>query len=92
MIDTAGTLCTAAKILKENGAVRVFATAPHALLNGDALNKIKNSCLEKVIVANTVPVKEKISKCDKIVEVSCAQLLAEGIKRVHDEKSISSLF
>lgn len=92
MIDTGGTLCAAAKVLKDHGARRVYAAATHALLNRDALKKITSSVIEKVIVTNTVPVGEKKKSCDKIIEISCAKLLAQAIKRVHDEESISCLF
>jgi len=92
MIDTAGTLCFAAKILKQHGAKRVFAAATHALLNGEAISNIENSELELVIVIDSIkPSKEKL-QCKRIVYVSCSNLLGEAIRRNHNEESISSIF
>jgi ribose-phosphate pyrophosphokinase len=92
MIDTAGTLCFAAKILKEHGAKRVFACASHALLNGDALENINKSELENVIVIDSIkPTKEKLEN-KKIKYVTCSKLLGEAIRRNHNEESISSIF
>jgi ribose-phosphate pyrophosphokinase len=92
IIDTAGTLVKCAQILKENGARRVFATATHALFNGKALELITNSPLEKVVVSDSVPLSPEAKKNPKIVRVSCANLLAACIQKVHDEKSVSDLF
>eukprot|EP00761_Pharyngomonas_kirbyi_P006458 gb/GECH01006465.1/.p1 GENE.gb/GECH01006465.1/~~gb/GECH01006465.1/.p1 ORF type:complete len:321 (+),score=69.56 gb/GECH01006465.1/:1-963(+) len=89
MIDTAGTLCSAAQLLKDNGARKVYACATHPLFSGDALNKIKESCLERVYVTDTIPLKEE---CSKICVVSMGHLLAEAIRRVHNEESVSGLF
>jgi len=92
MIDTAGTLCLCAKILKEHGAKRIFACASHALLNGDALKNINESELQNVIVLDSIkPTKEKL-ECKKITYVSCNKLLGEAIRRNHNEESISSIF
>ncbi|KAL0477879.1 ribose-phosphate pyrophosphokinase [Acrasis kona] len=91
MIDTAGTLCTAAKVLMENGAKRVFACATHALLNGRGVKNIEESVIEKVIVTNTVP-QNKDKTHEKIIYVSVARILSEAIRRVHNEESISILF
>ncbi len=93
MIDTAGTLVTCAEVLKQNGAVQVYAAATHALLNGSACAKIQKSCIEKVIITNTVPIpKEKLDSCSKLHVVSIAKLVAEAIRRVHNEESLSILF
>lgn len=92
MIDTAGTLVKCAEILKENGARRIFAAATHALFNGNALEKITNSPLEKVVVSDSIPLSPEAKKNPKIVRVSCAKLLAACIQKVHDEKSVSDLF
>jgi len=91
LIDTAGTLCTAAKLLKENGAKRIFACATHGLLNAPATELILESTLEYVIITNSVYLsKEKQSK--KIIQVSVGKLLSESIRRVHNDESISNLF
>jgi ribose-phosphate pyrophosphokinase len=77
MIDTAGTLCLAAKILKEHGAKSIIAAATHGLLNGDAISNINNSCLDKVIVIDTIkPTKEKL-ECKKILYAGCDKLLGK---------------
>jgi len=92
MIDTAGTTTQAATALKENGASRVFAASTHAVLSGPAIDRINGSVIEEVIVTNTIPLDSKQEKCTKLTVLSIAPLLAEAIKRIHDESSISSLF
>jgi ribose-phosphate pyrophosphokinase len=92
MIDTAGTLATAAANLKNNGARRVFAFAPHGLFSGPASDRIARSELEEVVVTNTIPLKAGARANDKIVQLSVAPLLAEAIKRVHYRQSVSELF
>ncbi len=92
MIDTAGTLCQAAQALKEKGAQRIFACASHAVLSGPALERIDNSCLEEVVVTNTIPLGEKVKICSKLRVLSVAELLAEAIRRIHGDESVSSLF
>ena len=92
MIDTAGTTTQAATALKENGASRVFAASTHAVLSGPAIDRINGSVIEEVIVTNTIPLDSKQGKCTKLTVLSIAPLLAEAIKRIHDESSISSLF
>ena len=92
MIDTAGTLATAAANLKSNGARRVFAFAPHGLFSGPASDRIARSVLEEVVVTNTIPLKAGARANDKIVQLSVAPLLAEAIKRVHYRQSVSELF
>jgi ribose-phosphate pyrophosphokinase len=92
MIDTAGTLCTAAANLKANGARRVFCFASHGLLSGPAPDRIARSQLEEVVVTNTIPLKPSARTNEKIVQLSVAPLLAEAIKRVHYRQSISDLF
>jgi ribose-phosphate pyrophosphokinase len=92
MIDTAGTLCQAARALKDQGAREVYASATHAVLSGPALERINESCLREVVVTNTIPVAEKISGCPKLRCLSVADLLAEAIKRIHGDESVSSLF
>jgi ribose-phosphate pyrophosphokinase len=92
MIDTAGTLCTAADNLKANGANRVFAFASHGLFSGPASDRIKRSVLEEVVVVNTVPLRSNARTNDRIVQLSIAPLLASSILRVHLKQSLSSLF
>ena len=92
MIDTAGTLCQAAAALKKQGAAAVYATATHAVLSGPALQRISESCLEEVLVTNTIPVDDKVQKCASLRQISVASLLAEAIRRIHGEESVSSLF
>ncbi len=92
MIDTAGTTTQAAAALKENGASRVFAASTHAVLSGPAIDRINGSVIEEVIVTNTIPLDSKKEQCRKLTVLSIAPLLAEAIKRIHDESSISSLF
>ncbi|WP_305042600.1 ribose-phosphate pyrophosphokinase [Geoalkalibacter sp.] len=92
MIDTAGTLCQAAQALKGRGAGRVFACATHPVLSGPALERIDQSSLEEVVITNTIPVGDKASRCAKLRVLSVAPLLAEAIRRIHDDESVSSLF
>lgn len=92
MIDTAGTTTQAAAALKLGGANRVFAAATHAVLSGPAIDRINASVIEEIIVTNTVPLDSKKEKCRKLTVLSIAPLLADAIKRIHDESSISSLF
>ncbi len=92
MIDTGGTLVQAAEALKEKGAERVFAACTHAVLSGNAIERLNNSVLEEVIVTDTIPLHDKKDKCPKIKVLTVAHLLGEAIKRIHEETSISSLF
>ncbi len=92
MIDTAGTTTQAAAALKQGGANRVFAAATHAVLSGPAIERINASVIEEIIVTNTIPLDSKKEMCRKLTVLSIAPLLADAIKRIHDESSISSLF
>ncbi len=92
MIDTAGTLVQAAQALRDFGARRVFAVATHAVLSGPAISRIGESCLEEVIVSNTIPLSEAGAECGRITVLSAADLFGEAIKRIHDFDSVSSLF
>ena len=92
MIDTAGTLCHAAKALQDHGAKQVFAYATHAVLSGPAMERIGDSCLEEVVVSNTIVCSDKAEKCSKLRALPVAQLLAEAIRRIHSDESVSSLF
>jgi ribose-phosphate pyrophosphokinase len=92
IIDTAGTICTAALKLKEKGASSVRAYATHAVLSGPAIENIMNSALEEVVVTDTIPLSKAARECKKIRVVSLAQMLAQAIKRVNVEESVSSMF
>ncbi len=92
MIDTAGTLCNAARALKEQGARRVFAAATHAVLSGPAVERIKASPLEEVVVTDTVPLKQAAIDSGKFRVLTVARLLGEALRRIHQSDSVSSLF
>jgi ribose-phosphate pyrophosphokinase len=92
MVDTAGTLCQAAGILKEKGAKNVVAYATHAVLSGNAIDNINNSELDELVTTNTIPLSKDASNCSKIRQLSIAPTLAEVIKRISGEESISTIF
>ena len=92
MIDTAGTLCNAAKAVMEHGAVEVYAAATHGVLSGPAIERINESVLSKVWVSNTIPQQDKEGRCPKLEVLNIAGLVGEAIKRIHHGDSISSLF
>jgi ribose-phosphate pyrophosphokinase len=92
MVDTGGTLVKGAEALKNEGANRIFAACTHPVLSGDALDKINESCLEQLIVTDTIPLKEKAEMTDKIQVLSVAELFGEAIRRIHLGSSVSSLF
>lgn len=92
IVDTAGTLCTAAAALKEEGAEKVVAYITHAVFSGNAIEKISNSALDEIVVTDTIPLNEKAQGCSKIHQLSLANLLAESIRRVSNEESISAMF
>lgn len=94
IVDTAGTLCEAAKQLRLNGAKRVFAFISHGLFSGPAIERIGNSVLEEVVVTDTlIPRNEENAlKCPKVKTVSVSLLLAEAIRRIHQKESLSTLF
>ena len=92
MVDTAGTLCHAAKALKEHGAKKVIAYATHPVFSGPAISNIEKSDLDEVVVTNTIPLSENGGKCAKIRQLSVAGILSDTISRVHVEESVSVLF
>lgn len=92
MVDTAGTLAQAARILKEKGATKVVAYATHAVLSGNAIDNINHSDLDELVTTNTIPLSKDATHCDKIRQLSIAPTLAEVIKRISQEKSISTIF
>jgi len=93
MVDTAGTLCQAAKALKEEGgAVKVVAYITHAVLSGGAVERISQSALDELVVTDTIPLSEAARGAGRIRQLSVAELLAETIRRIRDEESVSSLY
>jgi ribose-phosphate pyrophosphokinase len=92
MVDTAGTLCQAAGILKEKGAKKVVAYATHAVLSGGAISNIENSELDELVTTNTIPLTADATKCSKIRQLSIAPIMAEVIKRISEEQSITNIF
>ena len=92
MVDTAGTLCKAAQVLKEQGATKVVAYCTHAVLSGDAVSRISESDMDELVVTDTIPLREDARACAKIRQLSVAGLLAETILRIFSEDSVSSLF
>jgi ribose-phosphate pyrophosphokinase len=92
MVDTAGTLCQAAAALKRHGARSVRAYCTHAVLSGRAVDNIHVSVLDELVVTDTIPLRPEARECAKIRQLSVAGLLAETMRRIHNEKSVSSLF
>lgn len=92
MIDTAGTITQAVSAIKKKGAKKIIAACTHAVLSGPAIERINSSELEEVVVSNTIPLGDKLSRCDKLTVLSVASLLGEAIKRINEESSVSSLF
>jgi len=92
LVDTAGTLCHAAHALKEAGAQKVYAYITHAVLSGPAIDRITASELDELVVTDTIPLSEAARQCAKIRQLSVAGLLAETMRRIRDEESVSSLY
>ena len=92
MVDTAGTLCHAASALKSHGAASVDAYITHPVLSGPAVSRISESELDQLVVTDTIPLAESARNCDKIRQLSTAELLAETMRRIADEESVSSLY
>lgn len=92
LVDTAGTLCEAARTLKERGAVRVVAYITHPVLSGPAVERIEKSELDELVVTDTIPLSETAKACAQIRQLSVAELLAETIRRISDAESVSSLY
>jgi ribose-phosphate pyrophosphokinase len=92
LVDTAGTLCKAADALKDHGAERVLAYATHAVLSGPAVDNIENSRLDELVVTDSIPLSEQATACNQIRQLSVAAMLAETIRRVSREESVSTLF
>ncbi len=92
MVDTAGTLCQAAQALKDEGAIKVVAYITHPVLSGAAIERIAKSVLDELVVTDTIPLSEEGLACKRIRQLSVAGLLAETVRRINDEESVSSLY
>ncbi len=92
MVDTGNTLCEAAAALKANGARRVAAYCTHPVLSGKAIETLNKSVLDELVVTDTIPLSEEAQACDRIRQLSIAELLAEALRRIAEEDSVSSLF
>jgi len=92
LVDTAGTLCHAAKALKTNGAAKVVAYCTHPVLSGKAIDNIRASELDELVVTNTIPLSAQAAQCDKICQLDLSGVLSEAIRRVSEEESLSSMF
>ncbi|MBI5938309.1 MAG: ribose-phosphate pyrophosphokinase [Betaproteobacteria bacterium] len=92
MVDTANTLCEAARALKEHGAKRVLAYCTHPVLSGSAIERVNNSALDELVVTDTIPLRDEAKACGRIRQLTVAELLAETIRRISNEDSVSSLF
>jgi len=92
IIDTAGTIQKAAQALQENGATRVLASAVHGVLSGPAIARIEAAPIDRLVVTNTIPTNGEKAASKKVVVLSVARLLAQAIKSIHEETSVSKLF
>jgi ribose-phosphate pyrophosphokinase len=92
MVDTAGTLCSAAAALKKFGAIKVVAYCTHPVLSGNAINNINNSELDELVVTDTIPLSQQAAACERIRQMSVAAMLAESVRRVAEDESLSSMF
>jgi len=92
IIDTAGTLCNAAKALKDQGAAAVKAYITHPVLSGPAIERINNSQIDELVVTNSIPLSHEGEKCSKIRVISLSVTIAECIKRLSNEESLSEIF
>ena len=92
IIDTAGTIQKAAQALKDNGASRVLASAVHGVLSGPAMKRIEAAPIDQLFITNTIPFSDEKAACEKVVVLSVARLLAQAIRSIHEETSVSKLF
>ncbi len=92
MVDTANTLCEAANALKEKGAERVIAYCTHPVLSGPAIERLERSAIDELVVTDTIPLREEARNCKRIRQLSVAELMAETMRRINAEESVSSLF
>jgi ribose-phosphate pyrophosphokinase len=92
MVDTAGTLCNAAKALKEHGAKRVIAYATHPVLSGKAVENLNNSVLDELVVTDSIPLRDEVKACAKVRQLTLSRMLAEAMRRLSNEESLSAMF
>ncbi len=92
IIATAGTLCSAAQLVKDRGANKIYVGATHGIFAGLALEQLAKAPVEEVVVTDTIPLSEEAKKNDKIKVLSVSTMLGEAIKRIHRDESVSSLF
>lgn len=92
MVDTAGTLCHAAKALKDHGAAQFYAYCTHPILSGKAIENITNSVLDELVVTNTIPLSPAAEACERIRQLDMAPIVAEAMRRISNEESISAMF
>lgn len=92
LVDTAGTLCEAARALKERGARKVYGYTTHAVLSGPAVKNIESSVLDELVVTDTIPLNKEAATCPRIRKLSIAGMLAETMRRVSAEESVSSMY
>jgi ribose-phosphate pyrophosphokinase len=92
IVDTGGTLVRSAQALRENGAKKVYACVTHGVFAGDAVQKVADSMLEQLVISNSIPLSEEGKRCPKIKVLSVARLLADAIRSIHEETSVSKLF
>ena len=92
MVDTAGTLCTAAKALKDRGASQVLAYCTHPIFSGRAIENIENSLLDEIVITNTIPLSAAAQACSRIRQLDIAPVVAEAVRRISNEESISAMF
>ncbi|KAF9177629.1 ribose-phosphate pyrophosphokinase [Haplosporangium sp. Z 767] len=90
--DTSFTITKAAKVLQLNGAKKIYAIITHAIMSGDAITRIQNSCIDQVIVSNSIPQEEHLAGCSKMKVFNVAPIFAEAIRRIHNGESVSMLF
>jgi ribose-phosphate pyrophosphokinase len=92
IVDSGGTLCNAAKALKDHGATEVYAYVVHGVLSGGAVAKITGSAMEKLVITDTIAATDAVKGSDRVTQLSVAELIGEGIRRISEERSISALF
>lgn len=92
MVDTAGTLCNAASALKERGAKTVVAYATHAVLSGPAIERLNNSDMDELVVTDSIPLSADAKKCKVIRQLTLSNMLAEAMRRISNEESLSAMF
>ncbi len=92
IIATAGTVCSAAKLVKDRGAKSVILGATHGVLAGQALHRLKQTPIDEIVVTDTIPLSQEASQLGNIKVLSCAEMLGEAIRRIHKNESVSSLF